>query len=95
MQSERPSDGIDDLDSPGADPNISNRDGATALHFAADKGYIEIIQELLSAGAKQKADKKNVFPAALAEVMNVGAVLCLTLLLQIFSWQTSECAMLT
>ena len=27
------------LDYPGADPNIANRSGATALHFAADKGF--------------------------------------------------------
>jgi hypothetical protein len=37
VQSERRSEGIEELDMPGADCNISNRDGATALHFAADK----------------------------------------------------------
>jgi ankyrin repeat protein len=71
-QSERPSDGIDDLDSPGADKNTANRDGATALHFAADKGYAEIVELLLSAGAPQKADKKGLLPVALAEVISVS-----------------------
>ena len=46
---------------------MKNRDGATALHFAAEKGYYEIVELLLEAGATPKADKKNVSPHALAE----------------------------
>jgi len=74
LLSERPSDGIDDLDSPGADVNKANRDAATALHFAADKGYTEIVEVLLSAGARESADKKGFFPVALAQAKGHSAI---------------------
>jgi len=46
---------------------MKNRDGATALHFAAEKGYYEIVELLLEAGATPKDVKKILFPHALAE----------------------------
>ena len=36
----------------GADPNLAQGDGLTALHVAAEEGYLEIAELLLSAGAK-------------------------------------------
>ena len=36
----------------GADPNATDRDGKTALHFAAEAGDVEAISALLKAGAK-------------------------------------------
>lgn len=33
------------------------------------QGYHEIVAVLLSAGAKEKADKKNVYPSAIAQVI--------------------------
>lgn len=35
----------------GADVNVANDVGTTALHIAARKGYIEIVQALIEAGA--------------------------------------------
>jgi ankyrin repeat protein len=64
---DRPSLGIDDLDYPGADPNVANRAGATALHFAADKGFMEIVEMLLAAGGKALPDKKNHLPHDIAQ----------------------------
>ena len=74
LLSDRPSHGIEDLDSPGADCNISNRDGATALHFAADQGYLEIIEMLLNAGAVPAADKKNLQPQDVAASKGHSAI---------------------
>jgi len=45
------------------------RDGATALHFAADKGYYEIVEMLLVAGAVHQCDNKNISPSSLAQVI--------------------------
>jgi ankyrin repeat protein len=37
----------------GDDPNIIAHCGATALHFAAECGHLNIVKELLNFGAKQ------------------------------------------
>ena len=39
----------------GADPNLAQGDGLTALHVAAEEGYLEIVELLLGAGAKIEA----------------------------------------
>lgn len=36
----------------GADVNVKNNGGRTALHYAASKGWLEIAQLLLTHGAK-------------------------------------------
>ena len=39
----------------GADPNVAQGDGLTALHLAAQEGNLEIVEVLLGAGAKVEA----------------------------------------
>jgi Fem-1 family protein b len=38
----------------GDDPNIIAHCGATALHFAAECGHLNIVKELLNFGAKPR-----------------------------------------
>lgn len=40
------------MDLSGADVNVKNNGGRTALHYAASKGWLEIAQLLLTHGAK-------------------------------------------
>jgi len=40
---ERPSSEIEEMDLPGADPTVSSRDGSTALHYAVDQGFEDIV----------------------------------------------------
>ena len=39
----------------GADVNLPNKDGLTALILAAKKGHLEVVQVLIAAGAKKQA----------------------------------------
>ena len=43
------------LSTPGVDVNASSDFGATALHFAAHRGHLEVVQLLLAKGAKVNA----------------------------------------
>jgi len=79
LLADRPSHGIDELDYPGADPNIANRSGATALHFAADKGFTEIVEVLLAAGAKEQPDKKQLLPHQIAQAKGHAHIAALLL----------------
>ena len=44
------------------------------LHFAADQGYLEIIEMLLNAGAVPAADKKNLQPQDVAASKGHSAI---------------------
>ncbi|XP_014786184.1 protein phosphatase 1 regulatory subunit 12A [Octopus bimaculoides] len=54
----------------GADISISNKDGTTALHRAAQKNHVEILKYLLGLGAKLHCkDKDGYTPADLAKIL--------------------------
>ncbi len=44
----------------GADPNVAQGDGLTALHLAAQEGNIEIAEVLLGAGAMVEAQTRSI-----------------------------------
>lgn len=46
---------VSSLLSEGADPNAAQGDGLSALHIAAEEGYVEIVRVLLDAGARVDA----------------------------------------
>lgn len=50
---------LDALLAAGADPNVRNRDGGTALHAAAFLGRVEIVSALLDKGADAQAKSGN------------------------------------
>ncbi len=53
----------------GADPNLVNRDQATALHFAAGNGLLEEVQLLMEAGARPDAvDAQQLTPLTYARI---------------------------
>jgi len=47
------------LDRPGADLDLRQEDGATALHIAAASGDLEIVRLLISHGADRSAEDRN------------------------------------
>jgi len=74
---ERPSDGIDDMDGPGADVMVRTREGLTALHAAARTGNVEIVQALVEAGARQVKCNHGNLPEDVAKSNGHERVACL------------------
>lgn len=58
----------------GADPNEKTLCGATALHFAAECGYVAIVGELLRYGAKFLCNEAGLTPIRVAAERTRGDV---------------------
>ena len=58
------------------DVNLTEVDGSTALHWAAQRENLEIVEALLAAGAKAiSANRYNVTPLSLASMNGNGAII--------------------
>ncbi|KAJ1495999.1 ankyrin repeat-containing domain protein [Baffinella frigidus] len=77
LLSERASSGIDDLDAEGANPDIANRLGFTALHLASDQGHTDVVAALIQAGAKSLRDPRGMLAVQMATERGHAGVVAL------------------
>lgn len=72
---------VDLLLSRGADPNVTNNNGQTALHFAASKNHLDVARALIkNKGTSRVKDRRGQLP--LHRAAAVGSVPMLRILLE-------------